>query len=411
MKQIKKHFPFIILLVLINLILIALRITTKDPLEFTGSIVSTILFIAIFAVLLIYFFAKKYDYFIVLFLSIYFATFLLQPVFTQVGALGLLNAIFLPLMLIVTFNKTDKTYILILVLILFSIIHTASLDARLLLSRIFQYSSPFIFMYFVAKKCTDKVFILHASVLIALINTPLAFYQYFFSPQAGTFSDWRGIRVFGNLFWPNAYAVYLLPVILTAYTYLKQKRDIMHIGMLSILSIAAIFTFSRAGLFAIVVSLLAYHLLFTSKKKLSWKKAIFFLILTLAIVQFIPDQAQVLSERTSIWKDITPLILEDPIIGKGVGSYEEYRENVIGGLSTHNYYLNMLFELGIVGLLLTLAIIAYTTKSIQKSSYTKLGLSVLFGLLIYSFLGGAAFSQAVALNAWVLIGCCMEKKQ
>ena len=69
------------------------------------------------------------------------------------------------------------------------------------ISRIFQFISPFVFLLFASKKVTNTKRIIHSSIFIALINIPLSIYEIIVQPVWGVVTDWRGIRIFGNLFW------------------------------------------------------------------------------------------------------------------------------------------------------------------------------------------------------------------
>jgi O-antigen ligase len=419
----KTHGRFLGFVIILTILLNGLRILNVSTDNFEGKIISTVLFVCILAGLLYFFIKEKYDYYIILWLSFYFACPGLILPFTTIGSLGLLNIIFVPLMIYKTLNFKNKYFIVIIFIFLICLLNISPVDTRDVISRIFLFLTPFIFFYFTLKHCKDSKFIIWSAILIAIINAPIAIYEIIFKPDWGTIVDWRGVRIVGNLFWHNSYSFYLLPAILALYAFYKKTAKNIYLIFMLLLVIINIFTFSRNGLFSLAISLLIFEAIYKTGFKLTKKKIVLAILLIISIALYIyilPNldthlTPSTIKERTSIWDTITPFIKGNLILGNGLGSYELHRINFLGELSSHNDYLNIIFELGLLGLSLFLLFIYFIFNDLKTNIYAKklfrsgeLGLAVLIGILVFSVVGNAAFTQVVALNAWIILACCVK---
>jgi O-antigen ligase len=415
------------LILIINILLMILRFKTVDVESIHSNILSLVIFLIIISLLLYFFFSKKYDAFILIWLSFYFASPLIVLPFISIGSLGILNGLFIPLIIYTTFDFKNlhfkKYYIIILGLLVISIINIASSDIRIILSRIFLFISPFVFFFFVLKKCKDLELLLWSSIIIALLNFPLGIYEILFKPGWGIEMDWRGFRIFGNLFWHNSYSFYLLPSILVLYALYKKSSKTLLLLLMLILLVLDFFTFSRTGLITLGLSICIFELLYSKGFKITLMRILIFLILIFGILLYVNGyldlssrfKPEAISERTMIWQTIIPFIQDNLIFGNGIGSYEIYRVNFLNELSSHNFYLNIIFELGLVGLGLSLAFIFFIFKDLKNKLKSKnrfrsgeMGLALLVGILFFSFFGNAAFTQVVSLNAWIVLACCVK---
>lgn len=420
----KKSKPnvFFALVVILNIMLLVLRLTVGDASSFGGNIFSVLIFLIIACCLLFFFITKKYDYFIITWLCFYYASPILNLPFASIGTLGILNVIFIPLMVYKIFDLKNKYFITILILFLIGILHIADVNFRLIISKIMLFLAPFVFFYFVIKKCKDVELIMWSSILITLINVPLGVYELVVKPEWGVSVDWRGSRIFGNLFWHNAYSLYLLPSIMTLYAFFRKTAKKSYLALMILLVVMDIFTLSRDGLFTLAITLIVFEALHKTGFKATYKKIAIAGLLILGIILYLTIMPALdthftpatLWERTSIWDSITPFIKGNIIFGNGLGSYEVYRENFLHGLSSHNYYLNVVFELGLIGLVLFLLFIRFIFKDLKKKLYSKksfraseLGIAFLVGILLFSFFGNGAFTQVVSLNLWIIIACCV----
>jgi O-antigen ligase len=72
-----------------------------------------------------------------------------------------------------------------------------------------------------------------------------------------------------------------------------------------------------------------------------------------------------LTDRTSIWETLLPVVRQNPLFGKGIGGFwtPQHRE-ILQFSEAHNGYLDSIIEFGFVGLIL---ISAFLLVSVQKS--------------------------------------------
>jgi O-antigen ligase len=426
-----KNKIIIIFAVIINIFLIILRFQVGPYYQSSGAnLLGIIIFLTIAFMMFLTFINKNYDYFIIIWLTYYFAAPIVKPPFFEIGSLGLLNIVFIPLMLLTTFNFKNKYFINILLLVFISILHVADVNLRILISRVFLFITPFVFFYFVTVKCKNKKLILWSSIIITLVNVPLGIYEYFAHPVWGVEMDpYRGARILGNLFWPNSYSFYLLPSLMILYGFFRTKKSWRILLYFLILVIMNVLTASRGGIMAFLLGIVVFEFYNKGLLKITKEKIIIIFLIILLFgaynhisvnldKHYTPDT---ISERTTIWETIIPFIEGNLLFGNGLGSYEIFRHNFLNSLSSHNIYLNVIFELGLVGLILILSFIGFIfmkfqrmTKNIKTSMIGRIGISIIVSILFYSMVGNAAFSQVVALNTWIILGCFVnynEKNQ
>jgi O-antigen ligase len=420
----KENSKIIIFTIFLNILLLILRFTSGNADLFNGNLFSIAIFVLITTTLLYFFFRAEYDYFIITWLSFYFACPIINLPFTDIGSLGILNAIFIPLLLFKSTDFKNKYFLIILGLITLTLLNLADVSLRIIISRIFLFTAPFIFFYFVIKKCKNSELIIWSSIIITLINVPLGIYELILQPDWGTVTDWRGVRIFGNLFWHNSYSFYLIPPLLILYSHYRKTKNKLSAAGFLLLSALNIFTFSRNGLITLILGLLILEWIsdFGGKQKLKRVAITTILIFGLIFYSVIYSnldshlRPETISERTLIWSSITPYLEGNLILGNGVGSYEIYRENFLNELSSHNFYLTVLFEIGLIGLIIFLSFIflifkEFTFKEQQRIDLVnskRTGTILLICILIFSFVGNAAFSQVVSLNAWIILGTLLK---
>jgi len=412
---------FFLAIVLLNLSLMFLRIRIGDPAKFSGNIPSMLVLSIIFCWLGYFIITNKYDRFIVLWLSFYFAAPILKIPFISIGSLGLLNAVFIPFMLLKSFNIRNKYIVIIIISVVLGLFNTADIGLRLFFSRMVNFIALPVFFYFVMRKSKKPSNIMGMAVLVALINIPFAIYQFLAVPDWGVFIDWRGTRVFGNLFWPNSYALYLIPPILYLYHTLRRQFTKGNLLMLIALMVGFLMSYSRTGFVVLFVSIIILEL--SNNVRILVKPKFYITLISVFLllfffVTFYADDPRLsldaLSERTSIWQSIYPYMSDNLLLGNGVGSYEVFRNNFIYGLSSHNYYINILFETGVTGLILIVALFWFMLKDIHgikdASQLAPFGYSLVAVLVINSLVSDSPFSQVVALNLWVMLACVIRKK-
>lgn len=211
--------------------------------------------------------------------------------------------------------------------------------------------------------------------------------------------------------------------ILIAYEYFSIKkvknniRKIVHFILVCIIFYALILTSKRAIVLIDLLILVITTLIKTSKRY-SIKSIKFMFLLLIIILLFtifgnkipgmdtivskfenlINSGAGIMNGRESLWKIAIDMFINKPLFGYGYGSYEVV-SNSLNAItsSAHNYYLQVLSELGLIGFLLYFIVfivgIIYTICEIKKTkllknnenlTYLCFSLSVQIFVILYS---------------------------
>lgn len=247
-------------------------------------------------------------------------------------------------------------------------------------------------------------------------------------------------RVMSTLKDPNSLGAYLiLPILLSGYAYFKKsvneklfirpfKRGTL-LCLTGIMLLALGLTFSRGAVLALALSTVTLLYIVTGQRVLSFVKkhwlyfaASIFLVLffifqvrnTYVFQNYIfhADQSTVLEDpnelRVSLFRNVVDDIGRTPL-GHGPGTAGLVSiNNPNGGVLTENYYLQIAYEVGWLGLALFVAIVSligYQLYNIaRKSPASAVLFASLIGYLFYSLLIHLWSNEAVALQWWLLAG-------
>jgi len=211
------------------------------------------------------------------------------------------------------------------------------------------------------------------------------------------FKQGRGVPCFSTFGNPNLLSSYLVVTLPISVAKFISSTNILKKIILFIFSVifflVTILTLSRSGIISLISAGVIFYFLFyknkkpgaiLSIKKLAWITAIFILIfVTLSFLIYSPiikDKTDVLLSRELpriyIWKATIQLIRENPFSGYGVGTFPVYFSKVIPlellvyyppseqfVTHAHNEFLEILLEMGVIGLGVFLWIIIATLKS------------------------------------------------
>jgi O-antigen ligase len=239
-------------------------------------------------------------------------------------------------------------------------------------------------------------------------------------------------------------SVYLSPTLLSSYFNLgiffaigilldqnKLRNKILSMGAISILLIAQIFTFSRGGWagFMIGIFFLFYKLRLLKKLLLiGLIAAVLFLVISggrvkdavsKRVVSFTqPTEDAAFQERLLLWQATQNIIYNNLLIGVGIGNSElAYEElSVLYPTRfryTHSLYLNLLSEIGLIGLSLfffvcfciVLLIRNYST-SLRQDRFRTFMWCCSAGLISYAVHGAVHFHLAER-HIWAFLGVTM----
>jgi O-antigen ligase len=141
-------------------------------------------------------------------------------------------------------------------------------------------------------------------------------------------------------------------------TFSKRKSVRLGLWAIALTSLyCLVFTFSRGGYLGLLVGILALGLI--RERKL----LLILVVLLLAWESIVPNAVRdrvfmtyqegeldsSAEERIAIWKDALDVITHNPVLGRGFDTYE-FMGRVGLYRDTHNYYLKIILELGLVGL-------------------------------------------------------------
>ncbi|MDQ3123760.1 MAG: O-antigen ligase family protein [bacterium] len=242
-------------------------------------------------------------------------------------------------------------------------------------------------------------------------------------------------RVMSTVRDPNSFGSYLIIIGSLALAYWlviknkDSKKTLVGIGLLTLLCLW--FTFSRSAWLGTLLSvslLLLMHL--KIKGKLGANKKVLIILSALLLsgvaalyplrntyfvknVIFHADESTVLEDPNEIrlrrWQaSVTAATLQPDGFGPGTAGLASIRNEVQGTVLNENYYLQILHEVGVVGLLLFLSIFIVVLKRLYGMVGTDPAALALLaagvGLLLTNFLVHIWSNEAVAYTWWGLCG-------
>jgi putative inorganic carbon (HCO3(-)) transporter len=190
--------------------------------------------------------------------------------------------------------------------------------------------------------------------------------------------------------------------------------------------LAAMYTFSRAGYIAILFSVLILGLL--KDRKLLVVLGVFLLIWQSVVPAAVRERVNMTQnsngqleasaqERVDLWENAEKSILHSPIVGEGFGSFQ-FGEHVDNLKDTHNWYVKVMVETGLIGLVIALALLqqllALSYRLFKKSVdplYRGLGLGLLLAVcscIVSNCFGDRWTYVEITGLLWVLAGAAIR---
>lgn len=148
--------------------------------------------------------------------------------------------------------------------------------------------------------------------------------------------------------------------------YLKRKKvRLLCYGLVALTTFATMYSFSRAAYIAVVLGALLLAVI--KQRKLIPVIAVFLLTWQTVVPRAVTERVTMTKssdgqleasaqERVSLWTAAENSILSDPIFGTGYASYQ-LDSHTDGLRDTHNWYVKVMVETGIIGMILALAIV------------------------------------------------------
>ncbi len=206
----------------------------------------------------------------------------------------------------------------------------------------------------------------------------------------------------------------------------RRKAKIIVYGIVATTIFATMYTFSRGAYLALLISVFVLGVL--KDRKLLLVGAIF-LFTWQAIVPVAVRQRVMMTESSSgrldasanervrLWQDAEQSMLNSPIMGNGYATYQ-LSSHLDGLKDTHNWYIKVMVETGIIGLILALAMFqqmfstAYRLfRTAEDPLYQGLGLGLLLAFCsssVANFFGDRWTSIEITGMLWVLVGAAVR---
>ena len=242
-----------------------------------------------------------------------------------------------------------------------------------------------------------------------------------------------GVRITSTFDNPNVYATYLLLALPFSMAFLVSKGTVASKVSLAfgfvLLAVCMIETWSRGAWLGILIAFLLFFLIYT-------RRSVSYLLLGGAVLPLfsflLPDSVisrfmsigsasdSSATYRISAWRGVGRMLWENWFAGIGVGEpafsvvYPAFSYAGIQGIRhTHNLYLQILSETGIVGLLVFLIVIIlfvqncfdyiYRTRKETESGVVVAGLAAIISVLIMGLTDYVWYNNRVFLMFWMVI--------
>lgn len=229
---------------------------------------------------------------------------------------------------------------------------------------------------------------------------------------------------------PNQLASYLLPALfLTVYSIRntdnsKAAHKTVYCLLSTIISLAIILTLSRSAILGMIVGLVVYLLFFNSKKIITYAVSSTFIVAIFLIWLFASSASvknvithggqtghqmafvETISEiKTRAMQDQAKLF-----IGSGLGTAGPLVIKYGNGFISESWYLQILLEIGIVGLLLWIWFMIALSKELLRKKETVLFLGFFAVSFAAIFLHTWADNPALSYSLFILLGITIGEK-
>lgn len=212
--------------------------------------------------------------------------------------------------------------------------------------------------------------------------------------------------------------------------YLKRfKAKILSYGVVALTILACTYCFSRAAYLALVVSVIVLGVL--KDRKLIVLAAVFLVTWQAIVPTAVTERVKMTKssdghleasaqERVDLWTDAEQSFMRYPLFGTGFATFQ-FGEHVDNLKDTHNWYVKVLVETGVVGLMFALLMLQqmYATawrlfRKAKDPLYGGLGCGLLMcmvALTITNMFGDRWTYIEINGLTWVIVGAAVRAKQ
>jgi O-antigen ligase len=206
----------------------------------------------------------------------------------------------------------------------------------------------------------------------------------------------------------------------------RVKLKLAGYGLVAITLFATMYTFSRGGYLAVLVAVLVLGLV--KDRKLLLILGVFLLTWQTVVPAPVRERVNMThdangqleasaQERVDLWQNAEDSILKSPIVRTGFATFQ-YGEHVDNLKDTHNWYVKVLVETGIVGLIIVLVMLqqmfATSYRLFRRASdplYKGLGLGLFLAIcacLVANFFGDRWTYLEITGLLWVLVAAAIR---
>lgn len=212
--------------------------------------------------------------------------------------------------------------------------------------------------------------------------------------------------------------------------FIKQKAvKLLTYLLVAFTIVTAMYTFSRAGYLAILVGVLLLGLL--KDRKLLVVLGVFLLVWQSVVPTAVRERVTMTQnsngqleasaqERIDLWNNAEQSFLHSPVVGNGFATFQ-LGEHVDNLHDTHNWYVKVLVETGIIGMVIALVLLqqllALGYRLFKRASdplYRGLGLGLLLAscaCIVSNFFGDRWTYVEITGLVWVLAGAAIRATQ
>jgi O-antigen ligase len=207
-----------------------------------------------------------------------------------------------------------------------------------------------------------------------------------------------------------------------------KRKKIKLIGYLLIAAtlVAAMYTFSRAGYLAVIFSVFVLAVL--KDRKLFLVLGAFLLTWQIVVPTAVSERVNMTQnadgeleasaqERVTLWQDAEKSIARSPIVGEGFATFQ-LQEHVGDLKDTHNWYVKVMVETGIIGLIMAFFLLqqmlAVSFRLFRRATdplYQGLGLGLFLAIcasIIANFFGDRWTYVEITGFLWVLTAAAIR---
>ncbi len=281
--------------------------------------------------------------------------------------------------------------------------------------RILSVFSIFILAYVLSQKRKNRKMIIQGIPLAALVPMSLAFFQLLTQSGLGGTTGIES-RLYGTFVHPNSFASFLVLITALSFYLVLEKKErkksyFLYLVLLLLSGFLLLETFSRGAWLAVLIFLFFYGVVRSPKVIIGG--IILLMILFFSVPSFHdriedvynPPADSSIVWRFQKWQRVLAVIKKHPWLGTGAGTEVAVHEKEYGFYAgnpyTHNDFLKIWLETGLMGLVLYLGLIINVLIRLIKKYYqtSKHKTDHLFVLIILlSFMAELVFSMSS--NIW-----------